>query len=1051
MQNLEQKGNSNIRFSFYNNIIGWAVFAISTIIYTLTVERTASFWDCGEFIACAYKLQVPHPPGAPFFLLLGRMFSLMATDVTQVAFWVNMMSVFASGFTILFLYWTIVLFGAKLLSTPKNLEEVNATEAITLWIGGVVGALAYAFSDSFWFSAVEAEVYALSSFFTAFVVWALLKWERIEDEADANRWLVLTAYTIGLSIGVHLLNLVTLPALGLIYYYKKYKNPTPLGVFASLAIAGAMVILILEGVITGLPSLAGNVEIFMVNSFGLPFGTGILLFVGMVIGGIVYGFIHSYKTKNVLLNTALLSTTFILIGYATYGIALVRANYNPPINENDPSDIIKFVSYLKREQYGDRPLMFGPSFASEVKRDETGAPETVIKGKLYRMRKELSTYEVYDERKSYVYNDNMFLPRLHSRDPQHRNLYAQRLGIGSEMPKEYKPTQSDNMKFLLGYQFGYMYFRYFGWNFIGRENDFEGANTLFVGKDIENAPKEYKNNKARNQYFALPFLLGLIGFIFCALRSPKTFFITTMLFFLTGLALVLYLNSPPTEPRERDYIYVGSFYAFAIWIGFGAMAFPQLIVAQKKPGAVETLVVSGIVNRMFGLLGTFTFFLLDSLQKRVKFIGHIIGSIFGALVVGIMLHQNYDDHNRDNRWHSIDSAKNLLESCAPNAILFTGGDNDTFPLWYLQEVEGFRTDIRVCNLSLLGTDWYINQMKRPAYKSDALPISLNYEAYITGKNEQILYPLEWGIMTNFSEARLKEMAQKGMDLASYIKLVNENSKSVEGSIQGSDEKFTILPSKKLIYKFNRENVKKLGIVPADKDSLLGNYIAWELKKSEISKPDLIILDMIAQNEWKRPMYFSSTLGGSSNLDLKAYMQTEGLANRLMPFKTSKEGSVNTDLMYKNLMEKFHYRSLDNPKVYHDENYMRLTINLRMSFVRLLRQLIQEEKADKAKKALDFVMKKMPYHVIEHDYTSPLFADIMYRLGDDKKADAFCEQIEKVSMEQANFYINEKSSDRLQYALSTLDELRNIYKMYGKEKKSAEMEKTLENFLARMKD
>ncbi len=1029
MQNFEQqdlpniplKENPNIRFAFFNNVIGWAVFAISTLIYTFTVERTASFWDCGEFIACAYKLQVPHPPGAPFFLLLGRMFSILATDVTHVAFWVNMMSVFASGFTILFLFWTIVMFGVKLFPDNKDVNSVTATQAITLWIGGAVGALAYAFSDSFWFSAVEAEVYALSSFFTAFVVWALLKWERITDEADANRWLVLTAYMIGLSIGVHLLNLVTLPALALIYYYKKVKTPTPVGVLSALAIGGALVILILEGVITGLPSLAGNVEIFMVNNLGVPFGTGILLFVFLVIGSIIYGFSYTYKTKNVLLNTALLSATFILIGYASYGIALVRANYNPPINENDPSDIIKFVSYLKREQYGDRPLTWGPSFASEVARDESGAPKTITKGQLYRMRKDKGTYEIYDERKSYIYDDNMFLPRLHSRDPQHRTLYAQRLGLGNEMPKEYKPTQSDNMKFLFSYQFGYMYWRYFGWNFIGREHDFEGANTLFLGKNITNAPKEYKNNKARNQYYALPLILGIIGLAFCGIRSPQTLFVSGLLFFLTGLALVLYLNSPPTEPRERDYIYVGSFYAFAIWIGFGAMAFPQILAQYLKN---------------------------DKLQN----VGNIAGGIFGALVVGIMLQQNYDDHNRDNRWHSIDSAKNLLESCAPNAILFTGGDNDTFPLWYLQEVENFRTDVRVCNLSLLGTDWYISQMKRPAYKSDALPISLNYEAYITGKNEQILYPIEWGVMTNIPENQLKNLNEKGMDLKTYIDLVNKGDKFVEGSIRGSEEKFTILPSKKLVYRFNRDNVKKLGIVPAEKDSLLGNYIAWELKKSEISKPDLIILDMIAHNDWKRPIYFSTTLGGSNNLDLKEYMQTEGLANRLMPYKVknARDGVVNSDLMYNNLLTKFHYRSLDNPKVYHDENYLRLTINLRMSFVRLLTQLLREGKTEKAQKALDFVMKKMPYNVIEHDYTSPLFADIMYKLGDTKKADAFCEEIIKISLQQANFYIVENpGSDRLQYALSALDELRNVYKINGNEKKSEDLERTLQGFLAKM--
>ncbi|MBD0260972.1 MAG: DUF2723 domain-containing protein, partial [Cytophagales bacterium] len=542
--------------------------------------------------------------------------------------------------------------------------EVTKGEAIRLMGAGVVGALAYTFSDSFWFSAVEAEVYAMSSFFTAIVFWAIFKWELIEDDAAANRWLIFIAYLIGLSIGVHLLNLVALPAIGLVYYFKKYK-PSTWGVIAALAISGGIILTIMLGVIPGLPSIAGSFEIFFVNSLGLPFGSGAAFFVILFLGTLIYGLYYSVRKEKVTLNTALLSLTVILIGYASYTMVPVRSGFNPPINENDPSDLISLVSYLKREQYGDRPLLWGPSFTSELVDQKRGEP-------LYRKGKD--KYEVYDYKITNVFDPkgNMLLPRVFSRQDNHAQLYRQMLGLREGE----KPNMVDNLRFMFSHQLGHMYFRYFLWNFVGRQSDMEGAGVLMPTQAFQkDLAYDLKTNWGRNNFFMLPFLLGLVGFLFQYSRDRRGFWVVTLLFFLTGIALVLYLNSPPVEPRERDYIYVGSYYAFAIWIGLGMIAVAEAVSRFIKNPASSAS----------------------------------IATVACLAVPAIMAQQGWNDHDRSDRYHSVDSAKNLLNSCAPNAILFTGGDNDTFPLWYAQDVEGFRTDVRVCNLSLLGTHWYIDQ------------------------------------------------------------------------------------------------------------------------------------------------------------------------------------------------------------------------------------------------------------------------------------------------------------------------------------------------------
>ncbi len=1081
----ENVGKSAYAFSKLNNIVGWSVFAIATTVYLLTLERTASFWDCGEFIACSYKLQVPHPPGAPFFLLVGRMFSLLALgNVEMVAFWINVSSALCSGFTILFLFWSITRLGIRLYPNRPLESQLTEGQILTLMLGGTIGALAYTFSDSFWFSAVEAEVYAMSSFFTAFVFWAILKWELIEDASAANRWLILIAYMVGLSIGVHLLNLVVVPAMALIYYYKQVKNPNLIGVVASLALSLVIILFIMEGIIPGLPALAGNFEVTFVNSFGLPVGVGAITVIVLVIGSVVFGVAYTERKQMVTLNTVLLSLTFILIGYLSYGIIPIRANYNPPINENDPSDIIKFVSYLKREQYGDRPLLWGPTFNSQM----VGKNE---KGYVYRYDAQKKRYVVAAKKYSYTYDNEMFLPRLYSSSENHTELYMKILYGNREMPQDYIPTSGDNLKFMLNYQMGHMYWRYFLWNFVGREGDAEGSGVYAGLGNEKDLPHEKATSKARNSFLGLPLILGILGFIYMFARSRQTTFVTAMLFFMTGLALVIYLNSPPTEPRERDYIYVGSFYVFAMWIGFGAMALAQLFSFERNliAQAFESLSSQKRNENAW-----------HTIQKSSQWRGIVGSAIVGIGTVFLMAQQGWDDHNRSNRYHSIDSAKNLLNSCAPNAILFTGGDNDTFPLWYVQEVEGFRTDVRVCNLSLLGTDWYIQQMKRKAYESAPLPLSIPESEYLQGKNDQIAFvdaktPLSVGL----SAEKIAEMNQKGLNLATYIQLIKQGDPRMKASFaERGIEEITIIPSKKMVYEFNaKEIAKKMGLtnlgdtesatkmneieekimgiyqdalrnmpdslkarytktlpdLPADKEAKvmelrteLDKYrrkpqitgtMEWNLPSNSLFKNDLAILDMIVTNNWERPIYFANTLGSTSYLGLKEYLQLEGLAFRLMPFKRAgeKEGFVNTKIMYENMTKKFHWRELNNANAFYEENYQRFAYGVRTSAYRLAFELLEEEDKEKAKQVANFIMDKIPDKAIPYDNASVHFVEIYFKVGEKKKAMDLAETLRKRFTNHLN-YIQDKNIEFEVTAYSNLNSLltlANYYKNNGEEK------------------
>ena len=923
-------------FTRLNNIVGWAIFAVALLTYTLTVEPTASFWDCGEFIACSYKLQVPHPAGAPLFLLIGRMASLLAGgDVTKVALMVNMVSVIASAFTILFMFWTISLLARKVFG--KKGEELNTTEIILVLGASAVGALVYTFSDSFWFSAVEAEVYGMSSFFTAIVIWAAFRWEIIEDEAQANRFLIFTAYLVGLSIGVHLLNLVTIPALGLVYYYKKAKKITWKGGIVAFLVGMVVLGVVNVGVITGFPSLGFTFEKIFVNTFGMPFSSGIIFFVILLIGSLAYGIYYTQKKEMEIANTALLSFAFVLIGYSSYTIALIRSNYNPPINENNPSNVLNYVSYLKREQYGSRPLLYGPVFTGKLESIENGEP-------IYKMGKD--KYEIYDYKPTYIWgaNSESLLPRMWSTDAGHQQIYRREMGLSPEQ----KPTLFTNIGYMFKRQMGYMYWRYFAWNFWGRSSDIEGAGPTNIFESKDNLPPAIKENKGRTNFWGLPVFLGILGLLYHYFKRERDALVMFLLFLFTGLALVVFLNSPPVEPRERDYIYVGSFYIWAIWVGLGVM-------------------------------GLFDYALKFIKNSQTRAIG---ATAIGLAVPVIMGTQTWKGHDRSGRYHQIDFAKNLLNSCAKDAILFTGGDNDTFPLWYVQEVEGFRTDVRVCNLSLLGTDWYCEQMKRKTYESDALPITFTTDQLLSGVNDQIPFV-----------ERLKDP----IDLKDYLELVKKNDPIIQIPLT-TGESINSLPSDSLFLNYNIEDVKKLGFVPKQFEPYLSGQITWSIGKRDLLKNDLMQLEMIAQNNWKRPIYFSGTLATDNYLNLKDYMQLEGYAYRLLPIKVSQgdDGFANTDVMYDNLLHKMSWRGMDNPNIYYDsETYLKVPIiTARLAFLRLVDQLVREDKKAKAKEVLDYANKVLPDKSVPYDQLCSNYVMYYFEVGDNKKAMEIAETITK---------------------------------------------------------
>jgi tetratricopeptide (TPR) repeat protein len=917
------------QFKRLNDLVGWGVFLLAAVVYGLTVERTASYWDVGEFIAASYKLEVPHPPGAPFFLLIGRMFSLFAPNPESVAVFVNFVSVISSAFTIMFLYWSIVLLARKMVNAPLGAE--SSRKSVLLIGSGLIGALAYTFSDSFWFSAVEAEVYAMSSFFMAIVVWAMLKWELLDDPRLSNRWLILIAYIMGLSIGVHLLNLVAVPALALIYYHKRYTKYTTTGVLLAMFIGLVIVGVVMVGIIPGLPSMAGSFEIFFVNNLGLPFGSGAIFFVLLFLGALIFGVVWSERKNMVGLNTALLGLVFILIGYSSYTLVVIRSNFNPPIDENNPENLISFVSYLKREQYGDRPLLFGQYFDAELERYDRGDP-------VY--RKGEDKYEIASYKPVPVYGQNTrmtILPRAYSTAPQHQQLYRQRMGL---QPHE-TPGFGDNLAYMFDYQMGHMYWRYFLWNFVGRQGDYKDAGVLTpFNSSTENMPDVLANNEARNNFWMLPLILGVLGAFYQFSRDKRGFGFVLLLFFLSGLALILYLNSPPIEPRERDYIYVGSFYAFAMWIGFGVIALAE------------------VFEKGF---------------KRNPIAAPALATALCLLVPGVMAAEGWDDHDRSNRYFSVDSAKNFLSSLAPNAILFTGGDNDTFPLWYAQEVEGFRTDVRVIVLTYFNTDWYIDQMKMQMNESEPLPISLTKENYKQGGLNDVVYFYE------------NKNLKGALPLEQYIKLVREGHPAIRLSTPSDD--VNTIPSRTLSLNIDRQQLLDKGIIPESMEELLVDKMEFKMTGNALEKKDLMLLDLLVTNNWERPVYFNNTSLQSISFDLSEYVVHEGTTYRLLPVRNPNPQTelVNTEEMYENMMNDFFWRELDNEDVYYTEDYRNFVLNHRASFNTLAGALLDEGKTEKALNALHKSLEVMPDKAIPYDYATALTVQLLLEAGDVERA------------------------------------------------------------------
>ncbi len=934
-------------FNKINTGIGWGIFCITLAIYTFTVEPTVSYWDSGEFIASSYGLQIPHAPGAPFYLLVGKMFSFLAMgDLSQIAFWVNMVSVVSSALTIAFLYWIIICLGRKLFNITRGNENIN--QAMTLMLGGIIGAFAYAFSDSFWFSAVEAEVYAMSSLMTAFVVWAILKWEQVEDAATGNKWLLLIAYVIGLSIGVHPLNILAVPSICLIYYFKKYKYSTK-GVFYTLGISALLIVLLMFGLRIGLVGMAKYFEIFSVNSLSLPFGTGALLFSIMVVAGLGYLIYRSYQKKQIVLNTAMLGLVYLIIGFASYGVIIIRSQHNPPLDPNNPENLPNFIYYLNMEQYGTRPLLYGPHYNAQPVDNEHLGP-VYAKGD--------NEYEVAYKKFRYKYDDKdmTILPRMYSSEKSHKEAYEKWSGLSPTQ----NPDFSDNIKFMFNYQLGHMYWRYFLWNFSGKASDNEGADWIGPWETSQRMPTELAANKGRNNYFMLPLLLGILGLLFNLKRDNRSFLTIITLFLITGVILVLYLNSPSVEPRERDYIYVGSFFAFAIWIGFGAMA-------------VYNFIFSRLQNARFTM---------------------VLASIITLGIPGIMLLENWDDHNRSDRYYSLDAAINTLESCPPNAILFSGGDNDTYPLWYAQEVEGIRQDVRVVVSTYFNADWNIEQMKRDAHSSKALPISFEKEDFKRGVNDYVYL-------------NINPKFDSGISLTQYLHLLKEEHPAlVQQTPDGN--RFSVSPSKIFTLDVNKNKVLASGIIPERTTNLLQDTMSFVVKGNGFTKGDLMQLDLIANNNWERPICFTYTAKVNSGLKFDDYLVQQGQALRLLPIKNPNPGSdfIDTDTMYSNVMTKFKWRGLDDPSIYYNQYYKRQMLTPRSNFNSLAQALMQEGDFDRARKVINESIAVIPDDTIPYDITTATTVQLLLNLEEQTMA----KEIAHTMMDRADraleFYIDE---------------------------------------------
>ncbi|WP_311438732.1 DUF2723 domain-containing protein [Hallella colorans] len=1080
------------QYRLVDNVLGWLAFLIAATVYCCTIEPTASFWDCPEFITTGYKLEVGHPPGAPFFMLTANLFSQFVSDPSQVARMVNTMSALLSATTIMFLFWTITHLTRKLI--VKDWDSLSTSKLIAIEASGLVGALIYTFSDTFWFSAVEGEVYAYSSAFTAVVFWLILKWEDHADEPHADRWLVLIFYMTGLSIGVHLLNLLCIPAIVLVYCYRRFPNVETKGSLIALLISFVIVAAVLYGVVPGIVTVGGWFELFFVNTLGLPFNTGLVIYIVLLVSAVLWGIYESYIGKSTqrenvsflvafaligipfygygwsalvigvfvlalvafllkykkrsdgkmvyvvtsrFKNTALLCALMLLIGYSSYALIVIRSSANPPMDQNSPEDIFTLGSYLSRDQYGNKPLLYGQAYTSQVALEQEGnlcKPKQSEGAPIYSRKEKASkdekdSYFVVSHKNNYIFAQNMLFPRMY--DADHAQDYESWMGgvEGTQVPYDRcgeammvkMPTQLENLRFFLSYQCNFMYWRYFMWNFAGRQNDIQGHGEPEHGNwitgipfidnmrlgDQSKLPDALKENKGHNVFYCLPLLLGLVGLFwqsFRGRRGIRQFWVVFFLFFMTGLAIVLYLNQTPVQPRERDYAYAGSFYAFAIWCGMGVAA------------------------------------IIDLLKKYLHADGVVVAAVaaVACLLVPIqMASQTWDDHDRSNRYTCRDFGRNYLMTLQDegNPILFTNGDNDTFPLWYNQDVEGVRTDARVCNLSYIQTDWYIDQMKRPAYKSPSLPITWPRLDYCSGTNEYV------EVVPDMKQSILELYKQ---DAATAKKLFGDNpfevsnvmNKWVRGNI--TPEQATILaqvfnvpetkvkeamhmiPTDTLYVSIDKNAVKRSGMMMAS-DSIPDKMVISLKGKNALYKGELMMLEIIANCNWTRPVYVAMTVGENNYMNLGDNFVQEGLANRITPFLTNKNGVKNfdTEKTYNNLMNRYRYGGLKTKGLYLDDNIMRMCYTHRRLFGMLALHLIAENKKDKALKVLQKAEKEIPAYNVPLNYMSG-GADIAKAyalLGQKQKALDAINAAWKEACQYETYYL---SLDGTKFAISQRD-------------------------------
>ena len=1069
------------QFKLVDNVLGWITFLVAAFVYCSTIEPTASFWDCPEFITTGYKLEVGHPPGAPFFMLTANLFSHFASDPSQVAKMVNMMSALLSATTILFLFWSITHLTRRLIM--KDWSCLTTPKLIAIEASGLVGALIYTFSDTFWFSAVEGEVYAYSSAFTAIVFWLILKWEDKADEAHSDRWLVLIAYMTGLSIGVHLLNLLCIPAIVLVYCYRRFPNIELKGSLIALIVSFVIVAAVLYGVVPGIITVGGWFELFFVNTLGCPFNTGEVVYIFLLVATVIWAIYETYTDRSLkrqnlafvlsvgmlgipfygfgwsavvigvvvlvalwfvlgyrkrvekklvpvitarVKNTALLCMLMLMIGYSSYAVIVIRSTANPPMDQNSPEDIFTLGSYLSRDQYGDRPLAYGQAYTSQVAFDVQGnmcIPKRTKGAPVYQRKEKASkeekdSYFVVTTKDKMVYAQNMVFPRMYSSD--HAQAYESWLGgvTGTEVPYDRcgesvmvkMPSQWDNIRFFLSYQCNFMYWRYFMWNFCGRQNDIQGngeaehgnwitgisfIDNLMYG-DQSKLPDDLKNNKGHNVFYGLPLLLGLIGLFWQAWRGRRgirQFWVVFFLFFMTGLAIVIYLNQTPMQPRERDYAYAGSFYAFAIWCGIGVAALYDMI-ARKMKGVNPTAIAAVV-------------------------------ALLCVLVPIQMASQTWDDHDRSGRYTCRDFGQNYLMTLQDkgNPIIFTNGDNDTFPLWYNQETEGVRTDARVCNLSYVNTDWYIDQMKRPAYNSPSLPITWPRLDFCSGTNEYVrVQPELKEQVLQFYKENPEEAKQQFGDDPFEVRNV------MKYWVRSKNADMHVIPTDTLYLDIDKEAVKRSGMMMAS-DTIPDRMVISLKGKSALYKGELMMLEIISQANWTRPVYVATTVGSDNYLNLGDNFVREGLANRITPFTTNAPGAKNfdTEKTYNNVMNRYKWGGLEQKGLYIDETVMRMCYTHRHLMADLALQLIAEGKTDKALNVLRKSEKVLPSYNVPNTYLSGAadLAKAYALLGKKNDAQRIIDQVWKDSKQYAQWYVGLEGN---LFTMSQNDVLKYIYIM-----------------------